>query len=202
MKPAIYTEYMDNFVGIAQSMPVVVQLVEAVDAAFKAAGLPMHGVEASVGGISLGWQFAQDSVVFMARLAPARNSSPRPSEARGARVHPLPLYLRLLGAQAAPRGVLHVIRLRQVARRVAREPLAAAGGREWTSQPSGPNRSPRRMRHRTGAASCTLGERRRMWLAWGGSLSVGAMTEPARERCRRARACAFSWRSRRMQPRV
>ena len=61
MNPFIHTEYVDNFVALAQQPGIVAEAAALVGAEFQARGLPTHPVESGVGMDTLGWHFSESS---------------------------------------------------------------------------------------------------------------------------------------------
>ena len=61
MNPFIHTEYVDNFVALAQQPGIVAEAAALVSAEFQARGLPTHPVESGVGMDTLGWHFSESS---------------------------------------------------------------------------------------------------------------------------------------------
>lgn len=60
LAPLIHTEYVDNFIAISQTSGEARQAAEAVSVELQRRGLPVHEVEAGMGGETLGWKFEED----------------------------------------------------------------------------------------------------------------------------------------------
>ena len=56
-----HTEYVDNFIAMFVTEEPVKEVAELLDKEMARALLPTHGVEVSLGGAALGWEFAADT---------------------------------------------------------------------------------------------------------------------------------------------
>ena len=65
----IHTEYVDNFISLSRSQHAAERAATEVAAALSDAGLPLHPVEISQGGDTLGWHFDE--------WRPAAGAAPR-----------------------------------------------------------------------------------------------------------------------------
>ena len=59
--PIVHTEYVDNFIGISQSLPAATAAADKVAKALTAVGFGVHGPDVTRGGAALGWQFSDDA---------------------------------------------------------------------------------------------------------------------------------------------
>ena len=52
------TQYVDNFIGISQDRNIAAQSVDDAASQLRSVGLPLHPVEVTTGGDTLGWTFS------------------------------------------------------------------------------------------------------------------------------------------------
>eukprot|EP00971_Amphidinium_carterae_P152973 3032700-Amphidinium_carterae.1 len=60
----VHTEYVDNFVALAQDERTCAAAAQGVQEQLEQAGLPTHGTEVTKGGTTLGWDFHEDAPVL------------------------------------------------------------------------------------------------------------------------------------------